>query len=260
MPAVDAQTRADAPASPLDIAWAACAFLVPLRSSSLFSRMGAIDLAYHVRAGEDVPQGTSHGSDTLDVHRAGHALARPAMARPGCLRAHPRGRAAGRHARAWAGTARSGRRFVLARRTSPPAPPAPRAHRSLLALGGFVVSLAGARDAPATPRAAAVRGAVVGDGRTKAASRPLWLAPRLAALVRQHARRASRCSRVVVGLAWLEDRRRHDRSSPPDPGYRRRSPASRRSSNPFGPRVWTLRVRPVDQSGDPRRRSPSGRH
>jgi len=55
---------------PLDVAWASLALLVPT-IVSLLSRMGAIDLAYHIRAGEDVLHGNIPRVDTYTFTVAG---------------------------------------------------------------------------------------------------------------------------------------------------------------------------------------------
>ena len=60
----------DAGRQPIDLAWASLTFLVPMLVS-LLSRMGAIDLAYHLRAGVDVLAGNIPRVDTYTFTVAG---------------------------------------------------------------------------------------------------------------------------------------------------------------------------------------------
>jgi len=67
---VESPRSPEAGRQPIDIAWASLTFLVPMLVS-LMSKMGAIDLAYHLRAGLDVLHGNIPRVDTYTFTVAG---------------------------------------------------------------------------------------------------------------------------------------------------------------------------------------------
>ena len=247
--------RADGTRSTL--AWASLTFLVPGDRLALLSQMGAIDLAYHLRAGEDVLHGniprvdtytfTIPGTPWLDQQWLAQGVL--ALALPGGWMAAARCSAGG-----------PGRSNVLAR--LPGRPHGRRRPRDRLApharrLRGRV---AWARDATPTPRDAPVRGSLlwVAAGRARASRealartrsrRPLRQHPReLRAVPRRRrarlARGSARARMLALGrtlLIAVVTAARHPRHAVRPPGV-------------------DLRVRPVHQPRHPETRSPSGRH
>lgn len=217
---------------PIDIAWASLTFLVPA-IVSLLSKMGAIDLAYHIRAGEDVLHGNIPRVDTWTFTFPGTAwldqqwLAQGIFASLYRVGSWPLLLAA----QAILVGISTSLVYLAARATGARVRTA-----SLLALGGFVVATPALGMRPqllAVPLFAILLW-ITASRRTHPGR--LWLAPLLACL----------CANIhgsfvlfplVVGLAWLEDRRRRD------PSAQRTllivaCTAVATIVTPFGPGVW----------------------
>ncbi len=122
----------------LDHVWAALPVVIPV-VVSLATRMVAIDLAYHVRAGEQVLRGRDPEGDTCTFTSGRSGLAGPAVACSGAAGIGPSRRRVRAIAAApsWADRAdvRPGLPVVPGRRERA------RETSSLLSLGGFVVCL-----------------------------------------------------------------------------------------------------------------------
>jgi hypothetical protein len=196
--------------------------------------MGAIDLAYHIRAGEDVLHGNIPRVDTYTFTVAGTPWLDQQWLAQGVFAALYR--AGGWPLLAAAQALMVGATFALVFLAARATGVRPR-DGSLLVLVGFLVASPGLGMRPqllALPLFAALLW--VASGRHEHPGR-LWAAPFLAALC-ANLHGSFALFPVVVGLAWLEDRRRKD------------ARASRTLliagvtavatlANPFGPRVWT---------------------
>ena len=218
---------------PIDLAWASLTFLLPMLVS-LLSHMGATDLAYHLRAGADVLAGhiprvdtytfTVNGASWLDQQWGAQgvfALVFKAGGWPTLLFAQ--GLLVGL---TFFLVYLAGRAGGAACRTS-----------ALLAIAGFVVASPGLAMRPQL-LALPLFGALlwVTAGRRRHPIR-LWAAPALA-LVCANVHGSFTMFPLIVGLAWLEDRRTKDA------GARRTLlvaaiTALATLANPFGLRVWT---------------------
>ena len=230
---------------PLEVAWASLTFLIPA-IVSLLSKMGSIDLAYHLRAGEDVLHGNIPRVDTYTFTIPGTPWLDQQWLAQGFLAfAH---RLGGWPSLLALQAVLVGATFWLVYLAARTAGASPRTG-SLLTIAGFVVS------SPALvlrPQLLAmplfglllwvVAGRAVHPGR-------LWLAPVLAALC-ANIHGSFVLFPVVIGLAWLEDRRLRD----PRSGRTLLIgvvTAAATLATPFGPRVVGLRVRRVHQPGHP---------
>ena len=217
---------------PIDLAWASLTLLVPA-IVSLLSKMGAIDLAYHIRAGEDVLHGNIPRVDSYTFTFPGTPwldqqwLAQAAFALLHRLGGWPlllAGQAILVGLSTWLV-------YLAARAVSA----RPRT-ASLLALAGFVVATPALGMRPqllAVPLFATLLWITASR---RAHPGRLWLAPVLAAV----------CANVhgsfvlfplVVGLAWLEDRRQRDPSAARTLLIAACTTAAT-IVTPFGPRVW----------------------
>jgi hypothetical protein len=217
---------------PIDIAWASLTFLVPA-IVSLLSKMGAIDLAYHIRAGEDVLQGNIPRVDTYTFTFPGTPwldqqwLAQAIFASLHRLGGWPlilavQGILVG--ISTWLV-------YLAVRETGA----RPRT-ASLLALGGFVVATPALGMRPqllAVPLFATLLWITAGR---RAHPGRLWLAPLLAALC-ANVHGSFVLFPVVLGLAWLEDRRRQDPSAPRTLVIAACTGVATLVT-PFGPAVW----------------------
>lgn len=218
---------------PLGIAWASLAFLVPT-IVSLFSKMGAIDLAYHLRAGEEVLSGHIPRIDTYTFSVPGTPWLDQQWAAQGVFAAIHR--VGGWPMLEAAQALLVGITFLLVYLAARNAGARVRT-ASLLTLGGFLVASPGLGMRPqllALPLFAALLW--VTAGRETHPGR-LWLAPVFAAMA-ANLHGSFTLFPLVLGLAWLEDRRT-------------RSPQAGRTLlitgvtvaativNPFGWRAWT---------------------
>lgn len=196
--------------------------------------MGAIDLAYHLRAGEDVLSGHIPGVDTYTFTVAGQAWLDQQWAAQGIFAAIYR--LGGWPMLEAAQALLVGITFFLVYLAARNAGARVRT-ASLLTLGGFLVASPGLGMRPqllALPLFAALLW--VTAGRMAHPGR-LWLAPVFAAIA-ANLHGSFTLFPLIVGLAWLEDRRT-------------RSPQARRTLliaavtaaatlvNPFGLRAWT---------------------
>jgi hypothetical protein len=218
---------------PIEFVWAAAAVLLPV-IVSLLSRMSTIDLAYQLRAGNEILTGTLPRVDTYTLTATGSPWVDQQWLAQGILAAVYR----------WGGwptlaalqALLIGFTFWLVYRAIRSSGAVPRT-ASFLTLAGFVVtspSLALRPQLFALPLFAAL---LLVIARRRWAPGWLWVAPVL----------ASACANVhgsfplfplVLGLAWLEDRRVRD------PGARRTLlitgvTALATMMTPFGPGVWT---------------------
>jgi hypothetical protein len=233
MPAVSSPRSPAAGRQPIDIAWTSLTFLVPMLVS-LMSRIGAIDLAYHLRAGADVLHGNIPRVDTYTFTVAGQPWLDQQWGAQGLLAMFFK--AGGWPTLLFVQALLVGATFFLVFLAARAAGAAPRT-AALLVLGGFVVASPGLAMRPqllALPLFAALLW-VTAD-RTTHPGR-LWAAPVLAAVC-ANIHGSFTLFPLVVGLAWLDDRRRRD-------------PAARRTLliavvtavatllNPFGLRAWT---------------------
>jgi len=228
------ETPVERPArrDPLDIAWASLAFLVPT-IVSLLSRMGAIDLAYHIRAGEDVLHGNIPRVDTYTFTVAGTPWLDQQWLAQGVFAALYR--LGGWPLLAAAQALLVGATFSLVYLAARATGASPKTG-ALLVLAGFLVASPGLGMRPqllALPLFAALLW--VTASRREHPGR-LWVAPVLAALC-ANLHGSFALFPLVVGLAWLEDRRRKD-------GRATRTlliaalTAVATLVNPFGARVW----------------------
>lgn len=217
---------------PLDIAWASLAFLVPT-IVSLLARMGAIDLAYHIRAGEDVLHGNIPRVDTYTFTVPGTPWLDQQWLAQGVFAAIYR--LGGWPLLAAAQAFLVGGTFSLVYLGARATGARPRTS-ALLVLAGFLVASPGLGMRPqllALPLFATL--VWITAGRHEHPGR-LWAAPVLAALC-ANLHGSFALFPLVVGLAWLEDRRRKDERA-------RRTlaiaavTALATLANPFGPRVW----------------------
>src|SRR6476646_4020577 len=217
---------------PLDVAWASLTFLVPA-IVSLLSRMGAIDLAYHIRAGEDVLHGNIPRVDTYTFTVAGTPWLDQQWLAQGVFAALYR--LGGWPLLAAAQALLVGGTFSLVYLAARATGARPKTV-ALLALAGFLVASPGLGMRPqllALPLFAALLW--VTASRREHPGR-LWVAPVLAALC-ANLHGSFALFPLVVGLAWLEDRRRKD-------GRATRTlliaalTALATLVNPFGARVW----------------------
>jgi hypothetical protein len=233
MPAMTTPVDRRAYAQPVDTAWAAISFLVPT-IVSLLSRMGAIDLAYHLRAGADVLDGHIPVADTYTFTVAGRPWLDQQWGAQGILSLLFE--AGGWPTLAFAQAMLVGATFFLVFLAGRQAG-ASRRTASLLTIGGFVVASPGLAMRPqllALPLFAALLWVVAGRAQHPAR---LWAAPVLAAAC-ANIHGSFTLFPVVLGLAWLEDRRRKD------PDARRTLviavvTAAATLLNPFGVRAWT---------------------
>ena len=225
--------RTTARRDPIDVVWACLAVGIPVLAS-LLSRMDTVDLAYHLRAGQDVLAGSIPRVDTYTFTAAGSPWLDQQWLAQGILAAVDR-------VGGWASLAALqalliGVTFLLLYLAIRSGSATPRT-ASLLTLGGFLVASPGLALRPqlvALPLFAALLLITVRRDRHPAG---LWAAPVLAAL----------CANVhgsfvlfplVVVLAWLED-------------VRLRAPGAKRTLliavvataatvlTPFGPRAWS---------------------
>ena len=190
---------------PLDIAWASLALLVPT-IVSLLSRMGAIDLAYHIRAGEDVLHGNIPRVDTYTFTVAGTPWLDQQWLAQGVFAALYR--LGGWPLLAAAQALLVGGTFSLVYLAARATGASPKTG-ALLVLAGFLVASPGLGMRPqllALPLFAALLW--VTASRREHPGR-LWVAPVLAALC-ANLHGSFALFPLVVGLAWLEDRRRKD--------------------------------------------------
>jgi hypothetical protein len=196
--------------------------------------MGAIDLAYHLRAGEEVLSGHIPRVDTYTFTVAGQPWLDQQWAAQGVYTAIYRlgGWPLLEAAQAMLVGATFFLVYLAARNAGARCRTA-----SLLTLGGFLVASPGVGMRPqllALPLFAATLWVVAGR-----ATHPgrLWLAPVFAAFT-ANLHGSFTLFPVIVGLAWLEDRRRR-------PEEARRvlliafATAVATLLNPFGPRAWT---------------------
>ncbi len=218
---------------PIDAAWVAVACLVPV-IVGLISRMGATDLAYHLRAGDQILHGSLPRVDTYTFSVYGQPLTDQQWGAQGLLELFYR--AGGWPTLAAVQGTLVGATFSLvylaARRSG--AAPRPAA---LLTLAGFLVAVPGLAMRPqllALPLFSALLWAVAGR---ESHPRRLWLAPVLtAACVNIHG--SFPLFIVVLGLAWLDDRRRRS----PNAGQTFNITLVAWGAtllNPFGLKVWT---------------------
>jgi hypothetical protein len=217
---------------PLEVAWASLTFLIPA-IVSLLSKMGSIDLAYHLRAGEDVLHGNIPRVDTYTFTIPGTPWLDQQWLAQGFLAfAH---RLGGWPSLLALQAVLVGATFWLVYLAARTAGASPRTG-SLLTIAGFVVSSPALVLRPqllAMPLFGLLLWIVA--GRTLHPGR-LWLAPVLAALC-ANIHGSFVLFPVVVGLAWLEDRRLRDPSSG-------RTlligvvTAAATLATPFGPRSW----------------------
>jgi hypothetical protein len=218
---------------PIDLAWASLTFLVPMLVS-LLSRMGAIDLAYHLRAGTDVLAGNIPRVDTYTFTVAGQPWLDQQWGAQGLLALLFK--AGGWPTLMFAQGVLVGATFFLVYLAARAAGAAQRT-AALLTVAGFVVASPGLAMRPqllALPLFGALLWVVA--ARTAHPGR-LWAAPVLAAIC-ANIHGSFTMFPLIVGLAWLEDRRRRD-------------PRARRTLliavvtvgatllNPFGLRAWT---------------------
>jgi hypothetical protein len=190
---------------PIEIVWASLAVLVPVLVS-LVSKMGTIDLAYQLRAGEQILSGTIPRVDTYTFTAAGHPWVDQQWLAQGILAAVFR----------WGGWASLaalqafliGTTFFFAY-LAIRLPGVPPRTASLLTLGGFLVAAPGLALRPqlfALPLFAVLLWLVVGRHRRPGG---LWLAPVLAAVC-ANVHGSFPLFPMVLGLAWLEDVRAQD--------------------------------------------------
>jgi hypothetical protein len=218
---------------PLEVAWASLTFFVPM-IVSLLSKMGAIDLAYHIRAGEDVLHGNIPRFDTYTFTVAGAPwLDQQWLAQGVFALVYKTG--------GWPlllalQAVLVGLTFwfvyLAARATG-----AKQRTASLLTLAGFLVASPGLGMRPQL-LALPLFGALlwVTAGRNAHPAR-LWLAPALA-LICANLHGSFTLFPLIVFLAWLEDVRSHD------PAARRTllivaATAAATLVNPFGIGAWT---------------------
>jgi hypothetical protein len=233
MRAVGSPRSPEAGRQPIDIAWASLAFLVPMLVS-LMSKMGAIDLAYHLRAGTDVLHGNIPRVDTYTFTVTGQPWLDQQWGAQGLLALFYK--AGGWPTLLFVQALLVGATFFLVYLAARAAGAAIRT-AALLTLGGFVVASPGLAMRPqllALPLFAALLW--VTAGRSEHPTR-LWAAPVLAAVC-ANIHGSFTLFPLVVGLAWLDDRRRHD------PGASRTLvialvTAAATLLNPFGVRAWT---------------------
>jgi hypothetical protein len=217
---------------PLDLAWASLSFLIP-SIVSLLSKMSAIDLAYHLRAGEEILHGSIPRVDTYTFTVAGVPwLDQQWLAQAVLAFVH---RFGGWPTLLATQSLLVGITFWLVYLAARAAGAKPRTG-SLLTIAGFVVSSPALVLRPqllAMPLVALLL--LAAAGRDAHPGR-LWLAPVLAAL----------CANIhgsfvlfplIAGLAWLDDRRRRR----PEAGRTlliTGVTALATVLTPFGPRVW----------------------
>lgn len=228
-----ASPRQRADRAPIDLAWASLTFLVPM-TVSLLSRMGAIDLAYHLRAGADVLDGHIPRVDTYTFTVAGTPWLDQQWGAQGLLALLFE--AGGWPTLLFVQGLLVGLTFALVYLAARAAGAGCRT-AALLTIAGFVVASPGLAMRPqllALPLFGVLLWVTAGR---RAHPRRLWAAPFLAAAC-ANIHGSFTMFAVVVGLAWLEDRRLRD-------------PAARRTLliagitaaatllNPFGLRAWT---------------------
>jgi hypothetical protein len=218
---------------PIDLAWAWLTFLVPM-VVSLLSRMGAIDLAYHLRAGADILAGNIPRVDTYTFTVTGQPWLDQQWGAQGLLALFFK--AGGWPTLLFIQAAFVGLTFFLVYLAARSAEAAPRT-ASLLTIAGFVVASPGLAMRPQL-LALPLFGVLlwVTAGRMSHPTR-LWVAPVLAAVC-ANIHGSFTMFPLVLGLAWLDDRRRRD-------------PRARVTLlitvvtaiatllNPFGIRAWT---------------------
>jgi hypothetical protein len=233
MPRVTSPQERAAGRQPIDLAWASLTFLVPMLVS-LLSRMGAIDLAYHLRAGVDVLAGNIPRVDTYTFTVAGHPWLDQQWGAQGILALLFK--AGGWPTLMFAQGVLVGLTFFLVYLAARASGAGYRT-ASLLTIGGFVVASPGLAMRPQL-LALPLFGVLlwVTAGRSAHPAR-LWAAPVLAAVC-ANIHGSFTMFPLVLGLAWLDDRRRHD------PQARRTLLITAVTAlatllNPFGLHVWT---------------------
>ena len=235
----------DPAAEPLEIAWASLAFLVPT-IVSLFSKMGAIDLAYHLRAGEEVLSGHIPRVDTYTFSVPGTPWLDQQWAAQGVFAAIYR--AGGWPMLEAAQALLVGITFFLVYLAARNAGARVRT-ASLLTLGGFLVASPGLGMRPqllALPLFAALLWVTAGR---EAHPGRLWLAPVFAAMA-ANLHGSFTLFPLVLGLAWLEDRRTRSPQAPPHAPHHGRD-RSGDDREPLRLARMDLRLRALEQSGDP---------
>jgi len=218
--------------APIDIAWASLTLLVPA-VVSLLSKMGAIDLTYHIRAGEDVLHGNIPRVDTWTFTFPGTPwLDQQWLAQASFALIHRLGGWPLLLATQGILVGLSTWLIYLAARAAG----APPRTASLLALAGFIVASPALGMRPQLLAVLLFATLLWITASRRAHHARLWLAPLLAAV----------CANVhgsfvlfplVVGLAWLEDRRRKDPAAPRTLLIAACTAAAT-VLTPFGPRVW----------------------
>ncbi len=231
---MESPTASDRPRrAPLDLAWASLAFLIPT-IVALLSRMGAIDLAYHLRAGADVLAGHIPRFDTYTFTVAGTPWLDQQWGAQAILTLLYR--AGGWPTLAAAQALLIGATYFLLYLAVRQAGARVRT-ASLLTIGGFLVGSPGLAMRPqllALPLFAALLW--VTAGRLEHPAR-LWAAPVLAAIC-ANLHGSFTLFPLVLGLAWLEDLRTRS------PGVRRTLIVTGATTlatllNPFGVQVWS---------------------
>ncbi len=194
--------RTTARRDPVELVWAALAVLLPVLVS-LLSRMGTIDLAYQIRAGNEVLAGSIPRIDTYTFSAAGRSWTDQQWLAQGVLAAVDR-------VGGWASLAALQAVLIgltfgllyLAVRSGEVG----RRSASLLTLAGFVVAAPGLALRPQLFAMPLFAGLLLIVGRRRRHPAWLWLSPVLAALC-ANIHGSFPLFPVVVGLAWLEDRR-----------------------------------------------------
>ncbi len=219
--------------NPLELAWASLTFLVPT-IVALLSKVGAIDLAYHLRAGAEILAGHLPRFDTYTFTVAGTPWLDQQWAAQGAFTLLYR--AGGWPMLVAAQALLVGLTFFLvylaARQSGARCRTA-----ALLTLGGFLVASPGLGMRPqlvALPLFAALLWATA--GRNTHPSR-LWLAPVFAAMC-ANVHGSFTLFPVIVGLAWLDDRRIAPTQARRTLGIAVATAAAT-LLNPFGLRVWS---------------------
>ncbi len=218
---------------PADLVWASLAVAVPILVS-LLSRMDTVDLTYHLRAGTDVLSGAIPRVDTYTFTASGSPWIDQQWLAQGVLAAVSR--LGGWASLAAFQAALIGLTFWLLYLTVRTGGVSPRT-ASLLTLGGFLVAspeLALRPQLIALPLFAALLLVVAQRARHPSW---LWLAPPLA-MVCANVHGSFPLFPLVVGLAWLEDRRtktaRANRTL-----LVAAVTAAATVVTPYGPLVWT---------------------
>ncbi len=218
---------------PIDLAWASLTFLLPM-FVSLASHMGATDLAYHLRAGTDVLAGNIPRIDTYTFTVYGTPWLDQQWGAQGVFALLFK--AGGWPTLLFAQGVLVGTTFFLVYLAARVTGAACRT-AALLTIAGFVVASPGLAMRPqlvALPLFGVLLWVTAGRHRHPAR---LWAAPVLAALC-ANIHGSFTMFPLILGLAWLEDRRVRD------PGARRTLlilgvTTVATLANPFGPRVWT---------------------